>query len=219
MGVIVELSIPADTFQLGRILTMENDTTITLDTMVPLGNKAVPFVRVHGSARDSFEASVRDRSSVSEVHVVTTHDDEVLYALDWEPTDETFLKQIKQLDGHILEATGSAEQWNFQLRFNTHNALSTFQQNCFEEDIPLNVIRIYNPTKPDAGPFYGLTNPQRDTLMMAVENGYYSLPRRASTEDLAEEFDVTAQAITERLRRAIETLVANTLLLTPEDDD
>ncbi|PSP91563.1 helix-turn-helix domain-containing protein [Halobacteriales archaeon QS_4_66_20] len=219
MGVIVELSLPADTFHLGQILTMENATTITLDTMVPLGNKAVPFVRVHGSVRDSFEASIRDHTSVSDVHVVTTHDREILYALDWEPTDEAFFSQVRRLDGHILEATGGADQWNFQLRFNTHDALSTFQESCFEADIPLTVERIYNPTKPDAGPWYGLTNPQRETLMMAVENGYYSLPRRISTQELTEEFDVSDQAVTERLRRAIETLVTNTLLLTAEDDN
>ncbi|PSP49806.1 helix-turn-helix domain-containing protein, partial [Halobacteriales archaeon QH_7_69_31] len=33
------------------------------------------------------------------------------------------------------------------------------------------------------------------------------------------EFDVSDQAVTERLRRAIETLVTNTLLLTAEDED
>ncbi|MFC7057333.1 helix-turn-helix domain-containing protein [Halovenus salina] len=49
--------------------------------------------------------------------------------------------------------------------------------------------------------------------------GYYSLPRQASTQELAETFDVSDQAITERLRRAIEMLVTNTLLLTADDDD
>jgi predicted DNA binding protein len=218
MGVIVELSIPADAFQLGQILTTEGETTITLNTMVPLGGKTVPFFRVHGSARDSFEASVRENSAVLDVHVVTEHDNEVLYALDWESRDEAFLSMVKRLDGHVLEATGSSDQWIFELRFSTHDSLSTFQESCFEADIPLDVKRIYNPTKPDAGPWYGLTTPQRETLMMAVERGYYSLPRRISTQELAEEFDVSDQATTERLRRAVETLVTNTLLLTADDD-
>jgi len=114
----------------------------------------------------------------------------------------------------VLEATGGAPRWSFQLRFPTHEALSTFQEDCFEDDIPLDVSGIYNPTIPDAGPWYSLTTPQRETLMAAVEMCYYSVPRRSSTQDLAEEFDVSDQAITERLRRAIETLVTNTLLLT-----
>lgn len=36
---------------------------------------------------------------------------------------------------------------------------------------------------------------------------------------MASEFDVSDQAIAKRLWRAIETLVTNTLLLTPDDDE
>jgi predicted DNA binding protein len=39
-----------------------------------------------------------------------------------------------------------------------------------------------------------------------------------STADLAAEFDVSDQAVTERLRRAIISLVTNTLLLSEETD-
>ena len=218
MGVIVELSIPSNEFQLGQILTLEGDTRITLNTMVPIGGKTVPLFLIHGSARDNFEATVRDSSAVSDIHVVTSHDDEVLYALDWESADNAFLSLINKLGGHVLEATGGSDQWSFELRFGTHDALSTFQENCFEANIRIDIKRIYNPTKPDAGPWYGLTTPQRETLMMGVERGYYSLPRRISTQELAAEIDVSDQATTERLRRAVETLVNNTLLLTPDDD-
>lgn len=218
MSVIVELSLASDTFQLGDILSMEEETTVTLETMVPLGNRSVPFFRVHGDARDSFEATVRNHATVSAVDMINTHDGEALYALDWESTDDAFLSIIERLDGHVLEATGDAEKWHFQLRFPTHDALSEFQQDCFDADISIHVKRIYNPTKPDAGPWYGLTTPQRETLTAAVENGYYSLPRRVSTSELADRFDVSDQAITERLRRAVETLVTNTLLLTADED-
>ena len=218
MSVIVELSLPSNIFQLGDILSAEGDTTVTLETMVPLGDRSVPFFRVHGPARDSFETAVRDHSAVSAVHAVNAHDDETLYALDWESADDTFLGMVERLDGNILEATGGTERWHFQLRFPTHDALSTFQEDCFEGNIPVDIERIYNPTKPDAGPWYGLTTPQRETLSAAVEKGYYSLPRRISTSELGEQFDISDQAVTERLRRAIETLVMNTLLLTADDD-
>jgi len=218
MSVIVELSLPSTTFQLGEILPTEGETTITLETMVPLGDQSVPFFRLHGDARGSFEATVREHPVVSDIHTVNAHDEEILYALDWQSADDTFLSMAERLGGHVLEATGGPEQWQFQLRFPSHGALSTFQEDCFEADLPIDIERIYNPTKPDAGPWYGLTAPQRETLSAAVEKGYYSLPRRISTQELAEEFAVTDQAITERLRRAIETLVTNTLLLTAEDD-
>ena len=37
MSVIVHLRIPSDSFELGRIMAMEIDTTVQLTSMVPLG--------------------------------------------------------------------------------------------------------------------------------------------------------------------------------------
>jgi predicted DNA binding protein len=142
-----------------------------------------------------------------------------LYALDWDIREDSFLASVVSLDGNVLEASGGSETWEFQLRFPSHSALSAFQEHCFEGEIPIDIRRIYNPTKPDAGPWYGLTTPQRETLTAAAEMGYYSIPRRTSTQNIAEEFDISDQAVTERLRRGIERLVSNTLLHQGEDPD
>lgn len=64
--------------------------------------------------------------------------------------------------------------------------------------------------------WYGLTEPQRETLTRAVQGGYYSIPRRMSTKDLAEELGISDQTVTERLRRAIVTIVENTLMAEAE---
>lgn len=82
----------------------------------------------------------------------------------------------------------------------------------------MSIKHIYNPTRPDAGPYFGLTPAQREILGYAVESGYYSLPREVSTQELADEFDISDQAVTERLRRGISTLVLNSLLMESEDD-
>jgi predicted DNA binding protein len=218
MPVIVELSLSATEFQLGRILAMQSGTTVTLETMVPLGDRSIPFFRVSGPTREAFEAQAQDHDSVAEIHVVNTHDGETLYALDWTISEDSFLDGVLSMDGHVLEAMGGSDAWEFQLRFPTHDALSTFQEACFEADIPIDIKRIYNPTKPDAGPWYGLTTPQRETLTYAVEKGYYSLPRGISTQEVADQFEISDQAVTERLRRAINTLVTNTVLLTADEE-
>ena len=218
MSVIVEITIPAEAFELGRILRVEGPTQISLETMVPLGGKPTPFVRIRNDERDLFERSVRDHSAVTEIKLVSTEEDETLYALDWEPSDASLLRRILDLDAVLLDATGTADTWGLELRFPTHEALSAFQDFYVEENIEVTVERIYNPTKADAGPWYGLTPPQRETLATAVEAGYYSLPRQTSTQELADMFDISDQAVTERLRRGISTLVRSTLLVDETDD-
>ncbi len=66
-------------------------------------------------------------------------------------------------------------------------------------------------TRPDSGPDFGLTPVQRETLLLAVDRGYYAIPRECTTLELAEELDISDQAVTERLRRAIVTVVKNTV--------
>ncbi|RJX47870.1 helix-turn-helix domain-containing protein [Halonotius pteroides] len=218
MGVIVELALPATEFQLGRILAMQEDVKVTLKTMVPLGGRSVPFFQISAGSHEGFEQQVRDHPTVSDLYVVNSHDDETLYGLDWEIDDDTFFDSVIEQNGHLLEASGGSDTWVFQVRFRSHDDLSTFQQSCFDGDIPVDVRKIYNPTRPDAGPWYGLTTPQRETLTYAVEMGYYSLPRGISTEETADEFGISDQAVSERLRRAVETLVTNTLLLTAAEE-
>lgn len=218
MSVIVELTIPSAAFELGQILRVEEPTQLTLETMVPLGGRPTPFVRIQNDARETFESSVRGHPEVNDIQLVNTHEDETLYALDWEPSEASLLRRILNLDAVLLSAAGTADTWGLELRFPSHEALSAFQEFYLDEDIDVSIDRIYNPTKPDAGPWYGLTPPQRETLTAAVEGGYYSLPRQISTQELADTFDISDQAVTERLRRGISTLVLNTLLVEEPDE-
>lgn len=213
MAIIIELSLPADQFELGRILAIEEEGTITLESMVSLGKRAVPFFRLFDGATDVFEDAVGQSPAVNDIEVINVGDDETLYALDWEISDDSFFDGILGLDGHILEATGTSKTWMFEIRFPTHEALSDFQRHYSTNNINIDIEAIYNPTKPDAGPWFGLSAEQRETLSRAVQEGFYSIPRQASTVDLAESFDISDQAVTERLRRAISRLVSNTLLM------
>lgn len=216
MSVIVELSLPSSAFELGRILDIESGSAVRLETMVPIGSRAVPLFRLRGDVREAFEEQVRTHPSVADIHEVSTSGDETLYALDWDTITDPFFEGVLSHEGYLLKATGTVQEWSFEIRFPSHDALDRFRTHCDAADIRPEVEQMFNPTNPDAGQ-YGLTPPQRETMCYAVENGYYDIPRGISTKDIADHFDVSDQAITERLRRAIDTLVTNTLLHPDED--
>lgn len=216
MSVIAEISLPADGFELGQILTVEAPTSITLETVVPMGERPVPFFRIQDDIRTDFERAIRAHPAVNDLQEVERHADEVLYALDWDASDDSFVAAIRQTEGTFLSATGTAQRWTVAVRFPSHERLSAFHERCSDADIPLELLRVYNPTNPEAGPWFGLTVPQREALILAVQEGYYSIPRHTSSQDLAAELDISDQALTERLRRAIIALTTNTLLVTEE---
>ena len=217
MAVIAHLRIPADSFELGRILEVEAGGTIELENMVPLGEKAIPFFSVSDEVRGSFEENVGKHPSVDRIMEVTRHNGERLYSLDWNVSRDVFFQGIVDLEGQLLSATGTATKWEFEIRFPTHEALSDFQEYCSNAHVSLEVGRIYNPVRPGTGLWYGVTKAQRETLVRAVRGGYYSIPRRMSTQDLADDLGISDQAVTERLRRAIETLTENTLIVMEDE--
>lgn len=212
MGIIVDVTVPTEEFSVGEILVMDDRTRIVLECVVPLGKRAIPFVRVFNGP-ERFESTVRNDPSVEEIRRVDEYDEEILYAIEWDIESETLFEGISENRGTLLEARGRRDVWSFEVRFESHDDLSDFQQYCRENAIPIDVNAVYNPTKPEGGPWYGLTRAQRAALRAAVTGGYYSIPREMTTKDLAAEFDISDQAIMERLRRAIVNLVTNTLLV------
>ena len=67
------------------------------------------------------------------------------------------------------------------------------------------------PAEPHSGAF-NLTDKQRDALIAAHDAGYFEKPRRTTASELADEFDLSQQAFSERLQRGTSKLIENSLL-------
>jgi predicted DNA binding protein len=185
---------------------------VELESLVPVGMSAVPLFWIYDSTKDSFVASVQRHPAVNNTTAVDEFEGRTLFTLDWDVSQDTIFASISEYDGQLLSAVGTPNRWEFELRFRSHEDLSEFTESCESDDIPIDVVRIYRPTSPDAGAWYGLTDPQREALTLAVELGYYDIPRGCTTKDLAAELGISDQAVTERLRRAIASLATNTLI-------
>lgn len=218
MSVIVEMQVAATAFELGRIMDVPRGARIEMETVVPAGDRAVPLFWAFDIDADPFESRLRDHPGVNDVTRVDLFEDRALYALDWRVGLDHLFAAILEADGTIMAATGHADRWQFEIRFESHDHLSLFKDALDDAAVPFEVVRVFNPTLPDAGPWYGLTPTQRESLVLAVELGYYDIPRASTTLELAEELGVSDQAVTERLRRAIVNLVSNTLLVDDETD-
>jgi predicted DNA binding protein len=121
--------------------------------------------------------------------------------------------------GGVIIAAHGDERWSFTVRFRGHNDLTRFHQFYQSHDYPVRVDRIYTPDDVSRIEFgFGLTPEQRETLLLAVEDGYFSVPRETTLEDISEEQAISRQAVSERLRRATETVLRKSLVgLVAED--
>ena len=218
MSVITEVRIPSDDFDLGQILCLDGASAIELETLVPSGEVTVPLFWVYEPLEDGFLDTVERYPTVTSVTEMDVFEDRTLFRLEWDASQDRLFQCILNNQGQILSATGTPEGWNFELRFPNREAMSQYQTCCEDAHISSELIRVYNPTNPGAGPWYGLSEPQREALMLAVQMGYYDIPRGCTTEELADELGISDQAVTERLRRAIGAFTRHTLLI-PEPEE
>lgn len=212
MSVIVEFEVPASDFELGRILSVRGDSSIELEKLVPLGEATVPLFWIHNSTRSAFLDAVRDQPTVTGAAEVDVFEDRALFTLDWNAEQDRLIGAIADNGGQILNAIGTADTWKIEARFPTRADLSAFAERYEGEGIRIELDRIYNPSTGDTGPWFGLTEPQREAIILATRMGYYDIPRECSTQEVAEELGISDQAVTERLRRAIATLVEHAFL-------
>lgn len=211
MGILLKFSVSATDFELGRILTIVDDAVIEFEAVVPLGESTVPLFWVHGGAGETVLDALNDHSAVRSATEVESFDDRTLFKLDWDAASDELLTGITDRDGTILSAVRRDGDWIFRVIFCTHKRLGSFSAYCDTAGIPMKVRCVCPPATPDDGPNGGLSGPQLEALSLAIEHGYYDIPRDCSTQDLADELGISDQAVTERLRRAIVSLSTETL--------
>ena len=146
MSVITEVRIPSDDFELGQILNMAEASAIELETLVPSGNVTVPLFWVYEPVDNGFLETVERYPTVNSVTEVDVFEDRTLIRLDWDASQDHLFRCILEQNGQILSATGSPKGWNFEMRFSDREALNQCEDCCADQDITLELTRIYNPT-------------------------------------------------------------------------
>jgi hypothetical protein len=213
-GVVADTRILADEFEPGGILTRADTDLVELGTVVTRGTRAVFFFVVQEPGHERFEELVTAHPSVERVQQVSRQEGERLFTLDWDTSGDRLFEAVRTTDAQLLAVRQAAAGWQLVFRFPGHDALVQFRELCEGAGIGLVVERVCIPSSPD----YGLTEPQREALVEAVRRGYYAIPRQLTTADLAEQFGISDQAVTERLRRAVRALTESTLLAVQTSD-
>jgi hypothetical protein len=211
MTVIVEFTIGSDDFALGQVLSDTPDTHIELERIIPAGEGIVPFLWVRGTDLDRFEQQVSTHEMVSQFVALDRLDGWTLYRIEWDHPADSLLNGIDATGGAILEATRD-DGWQFRLRFPNHDALSQFYNYCTEQSIPIHIERSFTLTeKSDVGRQFDLSQPQREALLAALRNGYFDTPSQTSLDELAAGFDISEQALSNRIRRGTKEVLERTL--------
>ena len=213
MSVVCTVAVPVTTFRLGRALRAP-ETHVELERTVQRDASLAVWIWTDDDA-DYLETLERRGVAVDRVESV---DGGLRCSVDrFGGVDgPRLLDTFREADLTLLSGRGDDRCWEFHARASTAGDLKRFRQLADERSIDVDV------TRRTAGGACGtvaaaLTAVQRETLVAAHREGYYSTPRTATLADLGDRFDVSPRAVSQRLRRGVGNLVAATLPTDPEE--
>jgi len=211
MSVIAEFSIEADQFLLGRIIADFPDIAVEIERVVPTGNRVMPYIWGYGEDLDEFVTVMQEHPNVKSITAVDQVDNQALYKIEWEDPTEQLIAGIAETTATILKAH-SDDVWTFEIRFEDHKGLAAFNEYCTSHSIEYRLERVSALT--DSQYFRescALTDPQYEALSLAVEHGYFEIPREVTYKELADQLDISEQAVSERVRRATNKVLKATM--------
>ena len=169
---------------------------------------------VPGADQQTAECALHQDPSVDALRPVRTDSDVLLYqvTVDAACTIPDAYHTAVEHGCVFLDGTCYTEGLQLQFLFPDRAAFGAFQQACTDMGISLTIQTIQRERRAARADKYDVTDSQREVLELAAERGYFAVPRKTSLADLADHLDVSSQAVSERLRRGLGSLVDNALL-------
>lgn len=208
MSLRAEFEVPPDEVALAATLRELPTAAVEFERQVPTVDQPLPHFRMRGAERSAFESHAADDPTVASlVHVGELDGDHVYRALLRDPGP--FVRGLRT-DVAILRLEGTATGWHCSLRFDSQAALEYFRAYCEYHDLRFGLTRLSDGTS-GSGERHDVTAAQREALVVALERGYFEVPRGCTLAEVAEELDISTRAASERLRRGHANLVGGTL--------
>lgn len=209
MTSIIEISVPAAQFALDDTLGSVPDARFEGMWTVTTDPDAVMPILVSEGDDDAIEEALRTDTSVADVSSFASLEEESVYRVEWEPGTENLFRGMFGDYGTVLRAQATDGKWSFRVLYSERKSMEHWYDHCTETGVRFDVESIYDPTDAVRPTQCGLSKKQYETLETALHDGFYDIPRKVTLEELSAKFDVSHQALSERLSRAHKAMVTN----------
>lgn len=215
MSVTVELKVDTEEVKFGEVLAGVPDVVFNMVRIVPAAENVFPYIWVRTDDLDGFSEKVKGNPAVRRVKLIDRVDDEGLYKVEWGDVGAGLVEGVDESDALVIESHGDTDEWWFTLRLGGHKELAVLYDYCAEEGIDLDIQKVYTVRDAEFGGVFGLTDQQREAVMLAFDRGYFETPSEASLEELGGELGISQQAVSKRVRSGVRKLVEGAMTRGP----
>lgn len=212
MSLIADYHLACPALPLVPVAEAVPEMSLSLDIGQPNQGGLPPFfVRATGDAPDALEAAFTASAFVAEWTRFGVTEGTYEYKLipttgmveqlDDVVADPDRLEALTRNRSIVRRILVTASGWEQTRWFADRAAFDEYREFWADNGVTLAVDRLVHPSdqKRSEDP---LTAPQREALRVAHDRGYFEIPRRTSLAEIAEELDISAPSLSERLRRA-----------------
>lgn len=211
MATEATFTVPSDQFPLGTVFNDFPDVTVELERLIPARDVVIPYFWVRGTEVEDIEGAFDEHPGVRDIRLVDSVEDEYLLRVEWSVDYDDVLTILAETDVPLIEATGTNQQWTFEIRGDDRSDIAEFQRRCRELEIPVRLTALHGLTPVETGTESVLTDTQQEALVLAYERGYFESPREVTLADLGAELGISQQAVGSRLRGGIRQVIGGTI--------
>lgn len=209
METVVDVTIPTDEFVLAE--TVESVPDVEFEAVrfaVDGSDRTMPFLWGTTDHPGRLDDVLRDDPTVATATRLSEDGGHGLYAVDWTARAERVVEALVEAAGTVLEVHGTGDGWTLRVLFPDRPTASETYQSWCRDGVGPSLCRINDLSGQGAS---GLSPTQQRAVLTAFRTDYYEVPRGTTLEELASEFEVSHQALSESLRRGHANLVEQML--------
>ncbi|MFC7226138.1 helix-turn-helix domain-containing protein [Salinirubellus salinus] len=199
--------------------TVAHDRSSTVKSVSEAGTDPMSgkfFYHIDSADFRQFEEGLRRDSTVGEFErVIETRDEKAIYSFEYTNEAKLLSPVVSAANGVILDMENDGRAWILTLWMSERADLVHLWDYARQNDIDIDLLRVNEYAslgETDAG----LTDSQREALLLAFETGYFEEPRDATLSEVAADLDISQPAASGLLRRGIKRLIVSSLV---DDDD
>jgi len=193
--------------------TVTHDQTATVKPVSEAGTDPQSgkyLYHIHSDDFGRFEAGLQIDHTIADYEQVLQTGDEAIYSFEYDEQAKLFSPVISIANGVALDMENDRTAWTMTVWMPSREQLSRLWDYATDNNIEIQLQRVNDyasPLETDTG----LTNSQREALLVALETGYFEEPRDASLRDVAAELEISQPAAGGLLRRGMKRLILSSL--------
>lgn len=208
--------LPAQEVALHETFSAVPDLTFECVQLVASGDQTVvPLLWITTDDHSALKTALAADPSVGAAEELLQADGRRLYRFDWSDDVCLVFRVLLDVETMLLNGYGTDDRWTFELLFPTRDALGRICDRCELYDVDYSIDRIrgidHEGNDTPQPTTLGLTAQQYEAIATAYKHGYFTVPRQITLDELAAHIDISHQALSERLRRAHDTLIGESL--------